>query len=336
VSTPELHADDLLDKEARGELSPDEQARLEDHLKACSVCRFERDVREDFRAEFEAEGQRDRAAQRSAETHGFGERIARAPRSRRPGTVLLLVAALLSAGVATAEWARINAGAGKAPAAPSAAGSGASSLAHRHPLPGATSVAPAPSTSVSAEQLEAGTEPGASDGNAKPSKAREPRAAVPSVAAAPTNPASFVPVLAEPPPVVSASAGTESTPTAGAMFGQANQLRERGAYDDAERAYTGLIDTYPGEPEALAAHAMLGRLLLDRGQPESALTHFDAYLRSGASTLAEEAQLGRALSLRKLGRAADEIQAWKTLLVAYPSSVHATRARQRLSELGAQ
>jgi TolA-binding protein len=97
-----------------------------------------------------------------------------------------------------------------------------------------------------------------------------------------------------------------------------------------------LIDTYPGEPEALAAHAMLGRLLLDRGQPESALTHFDAYLRSGASTLAEEAQLGRALSLRKLGRAADEISAWKTLLAAYPSSVHATRARQRLSELGAQ
>jgi TolA-binding protein len=335
VSAPELHADDLLDKEARGELSTDEQARLEDHLAACSVCRFERTVREDFRAEFEAEGQRERAAQRSSESRdGLGERTARASRSRRPGTVLLLVAALLTAGVATAEWARINAGLSKAPAVPSTAGSGTSSQAHGQSVPAATGVAPAPSTSASSEQLEAGTEPGASVGNAAPSRAQEARAAVPPPAAAPTNAASFAPVLVEPP--LAASAGTESTPTAEALFGQANQLRERGAYDDAERAYTGLIDTYPGEPEALAAHAMLGRLLLDRGQPESALTHFDAYLRSGASTLAEEAQLGRALSLRKLGRAADEISAWKTLLAAYPSSVHAMRARQRLSELGAQ
>jgi len=78
-------------------------------------------------------------------------------------------------------------------------------------------------------------------------------------------------------------------------------------------------------------------LLLDRGDAQSALSHFDAYLLRGAGgTLTEEAQVGRALALHKLGWASDELQTWQTFLAAHPNSVHAARARQRLSELGAQ
>ena len=52
MMSPELHAEDLLDREARGALTAEERARLESHLVACSVCRFERQVRGDFRDEF--------------------------------------------------------------------------------------------------------------------------------------------------------------------------------------------------------------------------------------------------------------------------------------------
>ena len=49
MRSPELHADYLLDKDANDELSPEEQARLDEHLAACPACRFERRVRGDFR-----------------------------------------------------------------------------------------------------------------------------------------------------------------------------------------------------------------------------------------------------------------------------------------------
>src|SRR4051812_20859726 len=52
MRSPELHADYLLDKDANDELTPEEQARLDEHLAACPACRFEQRVRGDFRAEF--------------------------------------------------------------------------------------------------------------------------------------------------------------------------------------------------------------------------------------------------------------------------------------------
>ncbi len=47
----DLHPEDLFDKEARGELSSEERMRLDAHLRACSVCRFERQLQQDFAAE---------------------------------------------------------------------------------------------------------------------------------------------------------------------------------------------------------------------------------------------------------------------------------------------
>ena len=47
----DLHPDDLLDKEARFELTEVERTRLEAHLARCETCRFERVLREDFAEE---------------------------------------------------------------------------------------------------------------------------------------------------------------------------------------------------------------------------------------------------------------------------------------------
>ena len=80
---------------------------------------------------------------------------------------------------------------------------------------------------------------------------------------------------------------------------------------------------------------LLGRLLLDRGEdPSQALALFTRYLDASPNgTLAEEARLGRALSLQRLGRPAEERQAWQQLLSAHPNSIHAERAKKRLDEL---
>ena len=55
------------------------------------------------------------------------------------------------------------------------------------------------------------------------------------------------------------------------------------------------------------------------------------YLNDG--TLAEEARVGRALALQKLGRRAEEREAWTQLLLRHPHSVQEERARARLQEL---
>src|SRR5579862_3989848 len=50
----DLHPEDLLEREIRGELSEAEQARLELHSEQCAVCRLERRARTDFRLDEES------------------------------------------------------------------------------------------------------------------------------------------------------------------------------------------------------------------------------------------------------------------------------------------
>ena len=49
-----LHPEDLLERDANGELTGAERARLDAHLAQCKTCRFERQVRLDFLAEEES------------------------------------------------------------------------------------------------------------------------------------------------------------------------------------------------------------------------------------------------------------------------------------------
>jgi TolA-binding protein len=121
---------------------------------------------------------------------------------------------------------------------------------------------------------------------------------------------------------------------AAVLFREANEARRDGDGVRAIALYRRLEAQYPRAEEAHLSYATLGRLLLDRGDARSALDEFDDYLSHGGGPLAEEALVGRALSLQKLGRAGDEIAAWNEILRRYPRSVHARLARARLSALG--
>jgi anti-sigma factor RsiW len=106
MMAPELHADDLLDKEARGKLSPAERVRLDRHVEACSVCRFERQVRDDFRLEFETLGKADR--REAKESRRAAGARANGRMSFRMRLFLLAAAATLVIGAAVAGWETIK------------------------------------------------------------------------------------------------------------------------------------------------------------------------------------------------------------------------------------
>lgn len=150
------------------------------------------------------------------------------------------------------------------------------------------------------------------------------------VTATPIEPAQTTP-SAEPapkPPALEVASAAEA-------FSRANQARRDGQTKDAVRLYRALQERFPGSSEALVSRVALGRLLLDRlGDSRGALVQFTSYLASpGGGALREEALVGRALSLGKLGQRADEQAAWLALLQAAPKSAYAERARARLAEL---
>src|SRR5262245_20096257 len=134
--TPALHAEDLLDKEARGDLARAERVRLNRHVAACPVCRFERQLRDDFRLERCSSSARPGRATgggpKAAPTLSPGTRAAEPPSAHRPTVsspaeppsahrptvhrstafhlhwVLLLVAATVVAGTAGARWTMVS------------------------------------------------------------------------------------------------------------------------------------------------------------------------------------------------------------------------------------
>ena len=91
---------------------------------------------------------------------------------------------------------------------------------------------------------------------------------------------------------------------------------------------------FPDSEEALVARVSAGDLLSRVGEREAALQAFDRYLaRRPDGALASEALFGRARLLEALARRADEIDAWRRLLRAFPGSVYEAAARRRLDEL---
>jgi TolA-binding protein len=341
MTSPELHADDLLDREARGLLSEEERSRLKSHLTVCSVCRFERAVRADFKAEFEALG----AIRPEPEVSAKPE-LGRSLTTRRRRRVLrigLIAAALLLGGAAAAKLAGHGVFSFVAPSfGPSGAGAKppAEEARRNEAKHGAglarasTALKPdAPEASAAAEG-DSSVPPPASAPEAPADLANLAHVRRSAVATEGTSPAvqSMRAADAEQPAEPS-SAPTESP---AALFEAASAAREQGNYELAVERYETLLQRFPASAQALATPAILGRLQLDRGNAALALAQFDAYLSSGSTTLREEAMVGRALAFGKLGQAVQEAAAWQALLSAYPSSLHAARARQRLSALGAR
>jgi TolA-binding protein len=119
-------------------------------------------------------------------------------------------------------------------------------------------------------------------------------------------------------------------PTAEELLARANDARRARRYDEAERTYRTLQRMYGSSREAAVSRVTLGRLLLSsRGDAAGALEQFDHYLRAQpAGVLAEEARVGRAMSLEHLGRTEDARAAWRDLLASHPDSLHADRARR--------
>jgi TolA-binding protein len=132
------------------------------------------------------------------------------------------------------------------------------------------------------------------------------------------------------------SASAADGETAATLFARANAARRRGDRDEALRLYRRLQERFPASDEARLSHATMGKLVLE-GEPDAALAEFDRYLGAAkGGALGEEALVGRAVALGRLGRHAEEKAAWQELLARHPRSVHAARARARIAELAAK
>jgi hypothetical protein len=114
------------------------------------------------------------------------------------------------------------------------------------------------------------------------------------------------------------------------MFETLSAARRSGDYARVLDVDRELEERYPTSREAQVCRAIVGRVLLDRGDPGGALAKFDAYLANGAGDLGEEAMAGRAMGLDRLGRSDEATRAWAALAAAFPNSAYAARARARL------
>jgi TolA-binding protein len=118
------------------------------------------------------------------------------------------------------------------------------------------------------------------------------------------------------------------------LFVAAGQARRERDFSEAARLYTTLQERYPKSPEATLSFLSLGDLSLSQGAATRALAQFDAYLASGDAMMAEEALVGRARTLARLGRTEEERAAWRALLSLFPQSDYRWRAQQRLDHAG--
>ncbi len=341
MTVVDLHPEDLLDREARGELGAAELERLERHVAQCKPCLLERQARADFRLEDgggpEVDVQRllsdvfTPGASR-ARTHDV-QRSRPAGRRLRPA-VLIAATLLVATASAAAGWRGLrSAGAHDAP-------SPAVAISQPPPPARAPVRAGSPVAAHVVEPREITVDVTAPS-PAPPLATTEPRpTAVIQVASPRVSTRMTVPTLSAAPPLVTVDAPAAALPTAppvddaAALFDRANRARRSGDHARASDVYRALVERYPASAEAHESQAVLGRLLLGDGQANAALRYFDEYLRTGGA-LAEDVMADRAQALARLGRVHDEADAWGALLRAYPSSVHSDRALGRLGELGA-
>jgi TolA-binding protein len=292
----DLHPEDLLERASRGTANADELARLTQHLTGCSVCRVERALVVQAALDVAPLPDEELVVARLKRA-AIARYAAPAGRhSKRKGAfAALALAAGTVASVAAAATFVIVSGA----AAPQA------------------SVATVPS------------QPPAPAQRSEPVRSDEPRELAAAEAVKPID---------ESEPEVARSAPRAAVEPAGAseLFSRANQARRDGKTSEAVRLYRALQERFAGSSEELVSRVTLGRLLLDRlGDSRGALVQFNSYLASPAGgVLREEAMVGRALSLGRMGRTSEERAAWQALLDTFPQSTQRKRAQARLVELG--
>jgi TolA-binding protein len=302
VTRFDFHPEDLLERESRGTASAAERARLTQHLAECTVCRVERALARE--AAHDAAPRRDeellvarlkRDVSARATSHA-----GRRSRQKRAMVAVALLAGTLASVAAAATYVIVR-GAGTPPSVVVAKASERSRKAgppqNLGPeKPEAPRVAPA-------DEAEAAA-PNASESESEVSRRAAPAAAEPA--------------------------------SSSELFSRANQARRDGKVTEAVRLYRALQERFSGTNEELVSRVTLGRLLLDRmGDSRGALVQFNSYLASpGGGVLREEAMVGRALALGRMGRAAEERAAWQALLDGFPKSTQRKRAEARLAELG--
>jgi len=324
--------EDLLAVARRNELGAAERDELERALDADPTLRIARQIGRDF----------DRIA---AVRAGDDELIARAagrvlaarpPAARRRGSRRLAVAAglvvALAASGAAAWWAARALPGPRAAAPPArgaspAAGAASAARTERAQSTGATLVAPAEAPRVPAAGARPveGDRPGAARAAARPIARHAPESRASAEAITPPAPVSV------PPPSPPALAPIRET--AAELFRRANGARRAGDLGSARALYAEVEGRFPASDEAHVCRVSLGKLLLGAGDADAADREFERYLAGGGGPLVEEALVGRAQSLERLGRAGDERRVWQRLLRDFPSSVYASQASRRIGEL---
>jgi TolA-binding protein len=298
----DLHPEDLLERERRGTANAAELTRLALHVAECSVCRVERALV--AQAALDAAPLRDEELLVARLKRGLAARLAAPARrhSKRKGTsvAVALMAVTVASVAAAATFVIVR-------------------------------DAAAPQAIVTAQPSQPPPAPAAPRHRAEPAPA-EPRriAAVEASVAEPSSKQGESAVAR------SAARAAVEPASASELFSRANQARRDGKASEAVRLYRALQERFSGTNEELVSRVTLGRLLLDRlGDSRGALVQFNSYLASpGGGVLREEAMVGRALSLGRMGRAAEERAAWQALLDTFPKSTQRKRAQARLVELG--
>ena len=312
----DVHPEDLLDREQYGLLSLEEQRRLDMHCVQCSACDIVRSVTRDFARERHVNSadpvMLDRlveAAMGSPPPASMRQSpVSFVPRRRRKPWAVAAVVMFAATG-AMASFGSVRRAVVEHAIEP---------VMHAFVSP-----PPAP---ISAALPPKKVAPVAAP---KPVEL-VPERIVPALPLATRAPAPREPVAAvRPKPVEEASA-----PSAEQLLKSINEAR-RNDMPQAMQLYRRMQRQYPGSLEEATATYSLGRALYDSGEDMAgALTMFNRYLAGSPNgTLAEEARLGRARALQRLGRSSEERQAWLDLLSAHPRSVHAEEARRRLEQL---
>lgn len=112
----------------------------------------------------------------------------------------------------------------------------------------------------------------------------------------------------------------------------ANDLRRKAQWQAAEAAYRDVAAHYPRAPEAAVAQLAAAELRLEHlGDATGALRLYQSVPR--ACALGVEALFGVSRAYRALGDGAAEASALRSLLEAYPTSLQADSARERLKQL---